>query len=36
VVVVANQGEAARVQLALDSNALDLNLPANSVQTLEW
>ncbi len=36
VVVLANRGGERRVQLVLGSNALDLELPADSVQTLEW
>jgi glucosylceramidase len=36
VAVIANQGPQRRVQLVLGSNALDLDLPADSVHTLEW
>jgi glucosylceramidase len=36
VVVVANRGEERRAQLVLGSNALEIELPADSVQTLEW
>ncbi len=36
VVVLANRGEQRRVQLALGSQALEINLPADSVHTLEW
>jgi glucosylceramidase len=34
--VLANSGPEARVQLVLGSSALDLDLPADSVHTLEW
>jgi glucosylceramidase len=34
--VLANIGPEARVQLVLGSNAIDLELPADSVHTLEW
>jgi glucosylceramidase len=36
VVVLANRGEEIRVQLLLNGNTLDVDLPADSVQTLEW
>jgi glucosylceramidase len=36
VVVLANRGGERRVQLVQGSNALDINLPANSVHTLAW
>ena len=36
VVVLANRGAEKRVQLLLDENTLDVDLPANSVQTLVW
>ena len=36
VMVVANSGPQQRVQLVLGSNALDVELPADSVHTLEW
>lgn len=36
VVVLANRGERARVQLALGNRALELDLPADSAHTLEW
>ena len=36
VVVIANRGPEKRVQLLLNGKALDLDLPADSVQTLEW
>jgi len=36
VVVLANRGPEKRVQLLLGANALDLDLPASSVHTLEW
>jgi glucosylceramidase len=36
VVVVANRGAEKRVQLVLGSKALDVDLPADSVQTLHW
>ena len=36
VVVVANRGEERRVQLVLGSKALEVELPADSVQTLQW
>jgi glucosylceramidase len=36
VAVLANRGPETRVQLVLGSNSLDLNLPADSVHTLEW
>jgi glucosylceramidase len=34
--VLANNGPEARVQLVLGSSAIDLELPADSVHTLEW
>jgi glucosylceramidase len=36
VVVLANHGQEKRVQLVLGSQALDVELPANSVYTLQW
>ena len=36
VVVLANRGPERRVQLLLNSQSLELNLPANSVHTLQW
>ena len=36
VMVVANRGQERRIQLVLGSNALDVDLPADSVHTLEW
>lgn len=36
VVVLANTGDQRRVQLVLGSKALEVELPADSVQTLEW
>ena len=36
VVTLANRGEERRVQLVLGSNALEIDLPADSVHTLEW
>jgi glucosylceramidase len=36
VVVLANRGQQTRVQLALGANALSVDLPADSVHTLEW
>jgi glucosylceramidase len=36
VVVVANSGSQITVQLVLDKNVLNLNLPADSVHTLHW
>lgn len=36
VAVVANRGAQKRVQLVLGSKALDVDLPADSVQTLHW
>lgn len=36
VAVVANRGAEKRVQLLLNGNALDVDLPADSVQTLTW
>lgn len=36
VLVIANNGPEASVQLVLGSSALDLDLPADSVHTLEW
>jgi glucosylceramidase len=36
VMVVANQGPEQRVQLVLGSSAIDMDLPADSVHTLEW
>ena len=34
--VVANRGAERRVQLVMGANALDVELPADSLQTLEW
>jgi glucosylceramidase len=36
VVVLANRGPEKRIQLLMDSNALELDLPADSVHTLKW
>jgi glucosylceramidase len=36
VVVLANTGQQTRTQLALGTNALALDLPADSVSTLQW
>jgi len=36
VVVLANRGPEKRVQLLLGSQALDLDLPADSLHTLQW
>jgi glucosylceramidase len=36
VVVLANRGPEKRVQLLLDSQMLEIDLPANSVHTLQW
>lgn len=36
VVVLTNSGEERQIQLVLGSNALEVELPANSVQTLQW
>jgi glucosylceramidase len=36
VVVLANRGPERRVQLLLGARSLDLDLPANSVHTLQW
>jgi glucosylceramidase len=36
VVVLANRGAETRVQLSMGSQTLDVELPADSVQTLEW
>ena len=36
VVVLANTGQQTRAQLLLGTNALDLDLAANSVYTLQW
>jgi O-glycosyl hydrolase len=36
VVVVANRGAAGRVQLVMGTSVLELELPAESLQTLEW
>lgn len=36
VVVLANKGPERRVQLLLDGHTLDVDLPADSVQTLRW
>jgi glucosylceramidase len=36
VVVLANRGQEKRVQLLLGSNALEIDLPADSVHTLQW
>jgi glucosylceramidase len=36
VMVLANRGPETHVQLVLGSSALDLNLPTDSVHTLEW
>jgi hypothetical protein len=36
VVVLANRGPERRVQLVLGSKALDVDLAADSVVTLEW
>jgi glucosylceramidase len=36
VVVLTNSGEEKRVQLLLGSTALEVDLPAGSVYTLQW
>ncbi len=36
VVVLANKGAEKRVQLVMGSQTLDVDLPADSVQTLQW
>lgn len=36
VVVVANRGDQKRVQLVLGSHALEVDMPADSVHTLQW
>jgi glucosylceramidase len=36
VVVLANKGGEKRVQLVLGTNALDIDLPADSVHTMQW
>jgi len=36
VVVIANRGQQTRVQLLLGQKALEVELPADSVQTLQW
>jgi glucosylceramidase len=36
VVVLANKGAEKRVQLVMGSQTLDVDLPADSVQTLHW
>jgi glucosylceramidase len=36
VVVLANTGQQTRAQLVVGTNALDLDLAANSVYTLQW
>ena len=36
VVVLANKGQAAKAQLVLNSNALDIDLAEDSLYTLEW
>lgn len=36
VVVLANRGPEKQVQLVLGSSALDIDLPADSVHTLQW
>jgi hypothetical protein len=36
VVVLANTGEQKRAQLVLGRKALEIDLPADSVHTLEW
>ena len=36
VVVLANRGQAARIQLALGTSALNLDLAADSMYTLQW
>jgi O-glycosyl hydrolase len=36
VVVLANRGAEKQVQLVLGSSALDVDLPADSVHTLQW
>jgi glucosylceramidase len=36
VAVVANRGAGRRVQLVMGTNVLDVELPADSLQTLEW
>jgi len=34
--VLANTGAAKRVQLVQGNQALDVDLPADSIQTLQW
>ena len=36
VVVLANTGQQTRTQLVVGANALDLDLPADSLLTLQW
>ncbi len=36
VLVVANRGSEQRAQFVLDGSAIELDLPADSVHTLEW
>jgi glucosylceramidase len=36
VVVLANQGPGMRIQLVLNSDSLDVELPADSIKTIEW
>jgi len=36
VVVLTNSGEERQMQLLLGSNALEVELPADSVLTLQW
>jgi len=36
VVVIANKGAEKRTQLLMGSKSLDIELPADSVQTLHW
>jgi O-glycosyl hydrolase len=36
VLVVANKGAQQQVQLVMGGNAVELDLPADSVHTLEW
>ena len=36
VVVLVNKGQATRIQLVLGANALDLDLAADSMYTLQW
>jgi glucosylceramidase len=36
VVVLANQGQSRRVQLVMGTNAVEVDLPGDSVHTLEW